>query len=842
MLTMLAQLPAVPSGVALFYEVQVVVPVARTNIAKNPSLETSSNGWAAATGSSGFTRTTTESCYGAYSLQGTVTLADDGVYYDDSTAFAGGSTPYAVSVALLGQPGRTYEISVRSTAGVSQRAERYEASGFWERIWLPYVEGVGANRRVYITQVSAGSGSFYVDGLQIELCATGQHWPTTYIDGDQPGLIPNESPPAYGWAGTPHASTSYRTAQTRAGGRLRSFSEFGFTASALIGLGLDTPDHDLVPFSVLDGAQYNDTRKPPRPFTFVGRFDGSDEAELRRARGGLARLLDRDLIARRQPLTLHLTLRDECGRQLGKAGRLIALYTGGLEGNHSNPWAEEAAISFTTVQQNAIQGSDAGAAYVTVVDSLALDHVVQRSPGAVWSRLGSGADFNGTVRALAEGPDGRVYAAGDFTSTAGGVAANRIAYWDGSAWNAMGTGANGVVRALAVGLDGQIYAAGDFTSMGGVANTSRIARWDGSAWNALSTGAAANEIYALAVGQDGKLYAAGTFTSIGGVGANRIAYWDGSAWNAMGTGAAAGTVYALAVMLDGSIVAAGSFTNMGGVGDADRIARWNGSAWVGLSTGLNGDGRALAVAADGTLYAGGAFTTAGGVAASHIAMWNGAQWQPMGSGTQTGGFGSSGDVYTLAYDLLADMVYAAGDFHSMDDLPQTPRYARWNGSNWVPGDVLAIVGYILDILVRPDGTVVYGVDSAASFWQIPVLLTVTNDGTAYTYPKLIFYGASLATFQAVTFFNVTTGAVLNFSLASYGPERVVVDCDPTQFKVTSSVRGLITGSVLLGSSVSDFALQPGANVLGVLLQNGPAAYVTWPELYLAADDLVPGGP
>ncbi len=49
---------------------------------------------------------------------------------------------------------------------------------------------------------------------------------------------------------------------------------------------------------------------------------------------------------------------------------------------------------------------------------------------------------------------GNLYAGGDFT-TAGGVSANHIAKWDGSAWSALGPGMNGTVNALAFDGGGQ---------------------------------------------------------------------------------------------------------------------------------------------------------------------------------------------------------------------------------------------------------------------------------------------------------------------------------------------------------------------------------------------------
>jgi hypothetical protein len=60
---------------------------------------------------------------------------------------------------------------------------------------------------------------------------------------------------------------------------------------------------------------------------------------------------------------------------------------------------------------------------------------------------------------------GDVYAGGFFT-TAGGVAANYIAKWDGSSWSALGSGMNRPVLALALS-GSKLYAGGFFTTVGG---------------------------------------------------------------------------------------------------------------------------------------------------------------------------------------------------------------------------------------------------------------------------------------------------------------------------------------------------------------------------------------
>jgi len=69
------------------------------------------------------------------------------------------------------------------------------------------------------------------------------------------------------------------------------------------------------------------------------------------------------------------------------------------------------------------------------------------------------------------------------TFNAGSVAADHVAKWNGSSWEALKSGMNDRVLALAVDGSGNLYAGGDFTmaGAGGVA-ASRIARWNAVYW------------------------------------------------------------------------------------------------------------------------------------------------------------------------------------------------------------------------------------------------------------------------------------------------------------------------------------------------------------------------
>lgn len=270
---------------------------------------------------------------------------------------------------------------------------------------------------------------------------------------------------------------------------------------------------------------------------------------------------------------------------------------------------------------------------------------IARWNGRSWSPLGSG--MNSTVHALTVFDDGAgggpaLYAGGQFTS-AGGAAATRIARWNGSTWSSLtGGGLSGAVRALAVFDDGTgggaaLYAGGQFTTAGGV-TANRIAKWNGSAWSPLASGMNGTAVLALAVFDDNSgsgpaLYAGGTFTAAGGVPASRIAKWNGTAWSALGSGVVADPgegVHALTVLENPaaggpSLIAGGRFMLADG-GAAHSIAQWNGRTWSPLGNGLSDTVYALTILDDGSgegaaLVAGGDFIVSP-AGDSYLAKWS----------------------------------------------------------------------------------------------------------------------------------------------------------------------------------------------------------------------------
>ena len=287
---------------------------------------------------------------------------------------------------------------------------------------------------------------------------------------------------------------------------------------------------------------------------------------------------------------------------------------------------------------------------------------------AGWSTLSSSvASGNGVDQrtyAFAEWDDGgglSLYAGGAFL-TASGRRVNHIARWNGTAWDPLegpaGIGTDGPVYALAVFDDGSgpaLYAGGQFATAGGVA-ANNIARWDGQTWTGVGSGVGATDssgsgvndtpeklhliglgprpqVRTLAVWDDGNgpgLFAGGFFRQVGESDAQSIARWDGEVWQALPTAVQQfpPIIRTLKVWDDGL----GESLFVGGVDlTVDQhtqvpAARWDGQEWHALDpdsplmSGIVTEVRALEVWDDGT---GPALHAA---IETQLARWTGQSW------------------------------------------------------------------------------------------------------------------------------------------------------------------------------------------------------------------------
>ena len=202
-------------------------------------------------------------------------------------------------------------------------------------------------------------------------------------------------------------------------------------------------------------------------------------------------------------------------------------------------------------------------------------HRVAAWDGTTWQALGGGLPWS--IEALVV-YDGQLIAAGSKPPI---VPSGPSVYaWNGTTWTAIGSSDKNV-HALAV-YGGELYAGGDFNTMDGVA-AERIARWDGAQWSAAGsgiTGTSTRSVKTLTVWGT-KLVAAGSFASL-----QSIAAWDGASWSMVGSGlqlnTAPGSVTGV-VSAGADLVAAGNF-NRAGATVVSNIARWNGATWSDIGT------------------------------------------------------------------------------------------------------------------------------------------------------------------------------------------------------------------------------------------------------------------
>lgn len=267
---------------------------------------------------------------------------------------------------------------------------------------------------------------------------------------------------------------------------------------------------------------------------------------------------------------------------------------------------------------------------------------------------GTGPDNQVRAMATFDAGDGpMLYVGGDFIHT-DGQRTPRLARWDGAQWSPVpgldGTGLelDGLVFHLTVWDDGTgpaLYVGGRFTMVGGVV-ANNIARFDGTAWSALA-GAGGEGVVGgdpfVGVGAihphnfgDGEaLYVGGRFTTAGGVPANHLARWDGASWSALDGDALIDTSVSDLASFAGDLYAS---LNPAGA-SYSGVLRFDGRSWDRVV----GPGQEffslevwpLAVFDDGEgerLYAGGRFSIREGddLVANGFAWWDGHRWQGTG--------------------------------------------------------------------------------------------------------------------------------------------------------------------------------------------------------------------
>jgi trimeric autotransporter adhesin len=325
-----------------------------------------------------------------------------------------------------------------------------------------------------------------------------------------------------------------------------------------------------------------------------------------------------------------------------------------------------------------------------------------------WSQdfaiAGAAGEIGARVNAIAEDSAGNIYIGGEFT-TVGGVRAENVARWTGSAWLAMtdefGTGPDITVNAIAVADDDTVCVGGE--GGGGWFGFGRnaVKCWDGEAWNDLGPDIDGT-LYAMRY-IDGQLWIGGDFSRIDPdpfdeedpLGPRGLAVWNGSEFvpatpGGEGTGAVMDEewemggepVYAIGENPAGEPCIGGMFSEIDGV-PSSFVACLGVDGWYDLSEGLNSVVRVLH--SDGTRF------FAGGYFGGGIAELVGGEWSAFQGGVE-------GGMWTYVMDIatVGDAVYVGGQFGGAAGGVSSANMIAWRDDAWrsLDGGVAFTVGGI----------------------------------------------------------------------------------------------------------------------------------------------------
>lgn len=562
----------------------------------------------------------------------------------------------------------------------------------------------------------------------------------------------------------------------------------GITVTDYNGVGMPPLENVSTPYGLRDGRFFQRTRVFPRTIILsltIGSSSG--RIFLFSLRKALLESINPHLQQSPWKLRYHYTN--------GSVRYINVLYDAGFEFIDENAGQEDVALRFIAFDPywygSLVQGTQTG-----VFDEIEVNYIMSRpSLGGGWDNMNAGA--NSYITDIVEAPDGTIYACGNFTSI-GGVAANRIAKWDGSTWSPLGTGSTGRVNAMAVNANGILFA-GATGTLG--ATGSSFAFWEAGTWSAIGA-PPNNSVYAVTLSVDGNIYIGGSFTLVDGVAADRIAYFGVGGWNALGGGVDNGVVRTIAVTLAQDVYVGGNFTTVDGIACAN-LAKWNGTAWVNIGD-TNGEVNALLTMPNNNVVVGGVFTSISGVDHGGIAEWNGTTFLSFDDWETAG-------IYSLAIDNDG-FLYAGGMFRSYGGvLASTVR--RWVGDRWNVVDLGEEFGgnHVYAIaFVRTSDAMYIGGDFVSPSLQVPKIVTITYQGTAKAYPIFIFTGPM----HLLSLINARTKQGIYFYLWLGDGEQLTVDLSNGVKTVTSNWRGNMLGSVFYGNLV-DFHLLPGDNDINV---------------------------
>lgn len=805
---------------------RLLVPDATTNYIKNPSarFDTTDVNVSGAT----VTRTLDYARHGiaSYKVVTAGSVLREGIYYRVND-LQGINDTITVSAYVRGNGYvriRLLDNSPTSGAQWYSKSTRINSTR-WTRIEVSGRCSGSNDIRLYVETdgKAAQAITFYVDSMQMER----HSYSTTYCDGDQPGCR---------WNIIQHASQSSRDTYTRQGGRWVSLSgpeqtEKDLYMTVIGGLGMAPIQNQTQSFATAPGSFFQGSKVNSRVVTFTFNAKHKNlpiqkkEASLKflhQLRQLMIDIVKPDKTGGDEPFLMEYT---------DGATPLYfwARYDGGLEGEWDirNQWVN--AFPLRVIIVSPMLFEDNQELYnMKFQESFIANNIVGRVNGE-WKNMNYGTSWG--VGDLEYGRKGEIYMSGNYSLVNNDDAAvdpkiyaNGISYWDGVKFNKLSSGVLNIggiggntVNDMAVAPNGYVYITGRFTSVGGVA-ANNVAYWNGSTWNAMGAGLNGDGAI-VSVAPNGEVYVGGAFTTAGGQNCRYIAKWDGSSWKTIGTyGGLNWDVRSLSISPDGTtIYVCGIFSDQYSLsGNALlRVAKYNVSTntFSAIGSGFNQEVIDIIISPSGIVYCCGIFTASGTTTINHVAQLQGNTWIPMGSGINA-------QVESLDVSINGDVV-AVGYIQTAGGNP-VAGVALWNGSSWANLDAwfLAPTYATLGALFTPQGDLyICGTRMNTSSVQskFSAITYITNNGTAEVSPFIYILGQGTLRWLE----NQTTKKRVFMNLTILSGEEVFIDFG--QGKITSTVRGDLSYSVLPGSDFGSFTLVPGENKLAAMMTDDVGA-------------------
>jgi hypothetical protein len=258
------------------------------------------------------------------------------------------------------------------------------------------------------------------------------------------------------------------------------------------------------------------------------------------------------------------------------------------------------------------------------------------------------------------------YYIGERFESVGQSSARGVAYWDGSAWSALGNGPGITIRALAVNSADNLIAGGEGGG-GGFFGGNSIMRWDASQWATLASveppsSSPSSYVDDIEILSDGRIAVAGSFASIDQNPMPHLAIYDprSQTWEQLGADAGPDARVRTVREIEGEVCIGGDFQTIGST-PAYRIACWDGALWNAKGNGLNSEVHALLHMGGGEMLAGGAFSIpdSSGSLQIGLAIWDGSQWNGFAGGVDGG---QVTRVRALELGDQPDEIYVGGHF------------------------------------------------------------------------------------------------------------------------------------------------------------------------------------